>query len=33
MLAALNKETEEAVANEDFENAAQLRDRKEALAE
>ena len=30
-LAALNKETEEAVANEDFETAARLRDRKKAL--
>ena len=31
MLAALNKETEEAVANEDFETAARLRDSKKAL--
>ena len=30
-LSALNKETEEAVANEDFETAARLRDRKKAL--
>ena len=30
-LAALNKETEEAVANEDFETAAHLRDRKKEL--
>ena len=30
-LAALNKETEEAVANEDFETAARLRDRKKEL--
>ena len=31
MLAALNKETDEAVANEDFETAAHLRDRKKEL--